>query len=331
MLPTKPRATRCPARARLAASTTRTHQRVDHGYTLTIPPTKLIQIDNDPAEIGRNYPVHLGIVGDIRASLEVMTGCAGKLKSVTKTFEDWTAQLRDLPAAWDKYQAPFARATSLRFVRAPDARPVRVIPENAVSDDVAASQLGGALWKARRPRHLLNLGLRFHGIPHLGILGQSSPSREPRRWRSSRRLVPVDAAHSRYAVEYDIPPCGWCGTTTATVRFATCSSGCSQGAGDELPERTRPATLSRTHDARAFVRSRVRPRRARRHLEGVLEAASRPTGPIWSKFPVDREIRRWARAPGPALCRTRSRTSGNWRRSTARRVKELNSALAPSP
>src|SRR5206468_3605889 len=77
------------------------------GYTLTIPPTKLIQIDNDPAEIGRNYPVHLGIVGDIRASLEVMTRRAQeKLKSVTKTFEDWTAQLRECQAAWDKYQAP---------------------------------------------------------------------------------------------------------------------------------------------------------------------------------------------------------------------------------
>jgi len=44
----------------------RTTSGVDHGYTLTIPPTKLIQIDNDPAEIGRNYPVHLGIMGDIR-------------------------------------------------------------------------------------------------------------------------------------------------------------------------------------------------------------------------------------------------------------------------
>lgn len=48
------------------------------GYTLTIPPTKLIQIDNDPSEIGRNYPVHLGILGDIRASLEVLLRRAKK-------------------------------------------------------------------------------------------------------------------------------------------------------------------------------------------------------------------------------------------------------------
>ncbi|WP_433046078.1 thiamine pyrophosphate-binding protein [Dactylosporangium sp. CS-033363] len=33
-------------------------------YTWRMPPTRLIQIDIDPAEIGRNYPVELGIVAD---------------------------------------------------------------------------------------------------------------------------------------------------------------------------------------------------------------------------------------------------------------------------
>jgi acetolactate synthase-1/2/3 large subunit len=33
-------------------------------YTWRFPPTRLIQIDIDPAEIGRNYPVELGVVAD---------------------------------------------------------------------------------------------------------------------------------------------------------------------------------------------------------------------------------------------------------------------------
>ncbi|MEU7871703.1 thiamine pyrophosphate-binding protein [Dactylosporangium sp. NPDC049140] len=33
-------------------------------YTWRIPPTRLIQIDIDPAEIGRNYPVEIGVVAD---------------------------------------------------------------------------------------------------------------------------------------------------------------------------------------------------------------------------------------------------------------------------
>ena len=47
------------------------------GYTLTIPPTKLIQIDNDPSEIGRNYPAHLGILGDIRAWCQALPAPLG--------------------------------------------------------------------------------------------------------------------------------------------------------------------------------------------------------------------------------------------------------------
>ncbi|MBY8985100.1 MAG: thiamine pyrophosphate-binding protein [Candidatus Lokiarchaeota archaeon] len=40
------------------------------GVSFSIPPTKLIQIDIDPHEIGKNYPVTVGIVGDAKACLK---------------------------------------------------------------------------------------------------------------------------------------------------------------------------------------------------------------------------------------------------------------------
>jgi len=36
----------------------------DAGYTWGLPPGRLIQVDLDPAEIGRNYPVEIGVVAD---------------------------------------------------------------------------------------------------------------------------------------------------------------------------------------------------------------------------------------------------------------------------
>ena len=39
------------------------------GYVYNVPPTRIIQVDIDPEEIGRNYPVEMGMVGDAKAFL----------------------------------------------------------------------------------------------------------------------------------------------------------------------------------------------------------------------------------------------------------------------
>ena len=51
----------------------------ENEYTFSFPPTKLIQIDIDPSEIGRNYPVAIGAVADLKQALGVLNRVARKL------------------------------------------------------------------------------------------------------------------------------------------------------------------------------------------------------------------------------------------------------------
>ena len=48
-------------------------------YTFNFPPTKLIHIDIDPNEIGRNYPVEIGVVADLKQALTVLNKAAKEL------------------------------------------------------------------------------------------------------------------------------------------------------------------------------------------------------------------------------------------------------------
>jgi len=51
----------------------------EDAYTFKMPPTKLIHIDIDPAEIGRNYPVAIGAVADLKEALKVLNRVARRV------------------------------------------------------------------------------------------------------------------------------------------------------------------------------------------------------------------------------------------------------------
>ncbi len=79
------------------------------GYSFTIPPTQLIHVDIDPDEIGRNYPVALGLMADIRTFLRQVLAELDRRKDLTKKAEareKWLAQIDTYRKEWDKLVAP---------------------------------------------------------------------------------------------------------------------------------------------------------------------------------------------------------------------------------
>ncbi|WP_129646542.1 thiamine pyrophosphate-binding protein [Peristeroidobacter agariperforans] len=67
-------------------------------YTFNMPPTKLIHIDIDPSELGRNYPVEMGVIADLKQALTVLNRVARELLSQPRRNES----LRQEIAAYRK-------------------------------------------------------------------------------------------------------------------------------------------------------------------------------------------------------------------------------------
>ena len=71
--------------------------------TFSIPPTRLIHIDIDLAEIGRNYPTDLGVVADAKQALGALAKAAKG-----RTHRDRGTLRRDIAAARQKYLGNFS-------------------------------------------------------------------------------------------------------------------------------------------------------------------------------------------------------------------------------
>ena len=101
----------------------------DPRFTFAIPPSRLIHIDADPAEIGRNYPTELGVVADAKLALGALAAAAKgrQHQSRGRLREEIARGRRAFAANWDEQWA------SDQF----PMRPERILSElrKAVPDD----------------------------------------------------------------------------------------------------------------------------------------------------------------------------------------------------
>ncbi len=179
------------------------------GYTYNIPPTRLIHVDIDPQEIGRNYPTELGIIGDIREVLRQLSELAERA-GPKRERTGWNEQVEAWKSEWSNFIEP---------EKASDAVPIdprRVIKElrAAASDDTLMITDTGnhqtwveQYWDAYGPQMVFTPGgFAGMGFGTYGVLGlKLARPEQPAVCVTSDGSFMMFPGAVATATEYDIP------------------------------------------------------------------------------------------------------------------------------
>ena len=155
------------------------------GVTFAIPPSRLIQIDIDPREIGKNYPVDVALVGDAKAAAADLLAALGPGGGAAVYRETpYFVEIQRLKGAWFEQveEKSGSDATPMTMARA-----VREVQRATREDAVVVTGAGlpqGLVkqrWVTRRPRtHLTSGGFSTMGFTLPAAIGAqlALPDRE---------------------------------------------------------------------------------------------------------------------------------------------------------
>jgi acetolactate synthase-1/2/3 large subunit len=108
-------------------------------YTFNIPASKLVQIDADPQEIGKIYPVEAGLVGDAKVTLRALIDRLHAHPPSTRPDGSRLAQVARRQAAWHEEIAP-AQCDATKPIH--PARLLKAIGSTAPKDTVFVTDVG---------------------------------------------------------------------------------------------------------------------------------------------------------------------------------------------
>ena len=181
------------------------------GYSWNFPQAKLIHVDVDHAEIGRNYAPDLGVLADARIFLVQLLGeLSARTVDQAGRLKEWQADIAKWRAEWEAYIKPNFE------IHASPLRPERVVADcRAVLPDDAIISLDSGIhhnwfmqfWNARRPQTMLNTwGYSGMGFGPSSILGAklAAPDRPCVSICGDGGFTMVPHVLCT-AVEYDIP------------------------------------------------------------------------------------------------------------------------------
>jgi acetolactate synthase-1/2/3 large subunit len=179
------------------------------GVTHDIPPTKLIHVDLDPGQIGKNYPTEIGIVGDVALVVRQLI-TAAKERGVSGLAPAWLERVTGWKQRWHSDLA--AAVASTEMPCHPDrilAELRKVVPAGAImlSDIGAHHSWMVQQWLVNAPGRLLQSGgFACMGFGVAGALGAqlAAPDRPVVAVVGDGGFL-MHASAVATAVEYDLP------------------------------------------------------------------------------------------------------------------------------
>ncbi|WP_375459445.1 thiamine pyrophosphate-binding protein [uncultured Enterovirga sp.] len=146
------------------------------GYSWNFPSTKLVQVDLDPAELGRNYPPTIGIIADAKTFAGQLLGALESRRDIARDrYAGWRATVAEWQQEWEAFIRPNFTAITTPI------RPEYIVGQlqKSLPDDVIMSLDSGVhhnwfmqFWKPRRAQSMLNSwGFSSMGFGVCGILG----------------------------------------------------------------------------------------------------------------------------------------------------------------
>jgi acetolactate synthase I/II/III large subunit len=143
------------------------------GVTFAIPPSRLIQIDIDPREIGKNYPAEVALVGDAKAALADLIAALGRGGATVP--DTYGAEIAKRKAAWFDQVEEKSGSTNVPMTM---ARAVREVQAATRDDAIVVTGAGlpqGMVkqrWVTRQPRtHLTSGGFSTMGFELPAAIG----------------------------------------------------------------------------------------------------------------------------------------------------------------
>jgi len=141
------------------------------GITFAIPPAKLIHLDIEAREIGKNYPVEVPLLGDARAGLADLLEALGSGEPATA----YGQEIATLRAAWEKQveiksgsdATPMTMARAVREVQAATKLDAVVVTGAGLPQGMVKQR-----WVTRQPRtHITSGGFSTMGFTLPAAIG----------------------------------------------------------------------------------------------------------------------------------------------------------------